>query len=143
MSFESVSIAPLRLHEDEAQAIQDSDVNILAMFDLSALPDIRRRHQTARTTKAVRRPQDRESSLDASSPSSKKASPRQEIMQKMHAVLREYSQDSAVGSGLTRSARWTGSTALKLSGNAANARVVAGSRAVTVEMTYIQCAYRY
>ncbi len=131
----------------------DRPINSFNHTDFSPLVTERRRHETPRAARCVRvgkkagthtgtesesNPSD---DRDAAAAAGSKARPggrssRREILQAMHALLRQH-EEKRVGTGLSRQERWTGKSGANtstsgLSGNSANAVLAAGQRASAV-----------
>lgn len=116
----------------DAEAGAASFLSTTTQVDLSQLVAVRRAHQTKRAANSVKT---RASPHDAVSTRSPEPTDRQRLCAQMAEVIRR------AGSGLERDARWKSGTApgtrspaevLALTGNSANAEVVAKERVNTV-----------
>ncbi|KAJ3002796.1 hypothetical protein NUW54_g5652 [Trametes sanguinea] len=130
---------------EEKAAVFDAVPSVHGRTDFSLLIKIREMHETERAKKAIRRrntPQSSDSHAEiilcedsAGQQASAKptVSTRGQILSSMHAILREAGEYAkGTGSGLERQARISGSTSVELAGNAANALLAAGQRALKI-----------
>lgn len=109
----------------EAERPLGKGILTLDSLDLSHLINLRRSHETQYAKKGLRTSQ----TNDISHRIDEKSAQR-ELLKEFHRFLK----DARVGSGLERAARWKEST---LSGNAANARIVANATAAAVRVLEI------
>lgn len=120
---------------DEAARPFDLPYDAFNILDLSPLVRERQRHQTNRAAKSVRTsssgtPDLDDSTSDAQNEANKPRSRILEEMRRMNLIQREFGEKSE-STGLDRKVRWTG-TAGGTTGNAANAALAAGARAMNV-----------
>ena len=105
-------------------------------FDLSLLAKYRQQHETRQAKEGVRT----QSTNTTTTPSESSAvSQRRQIIKGIHQILKAVDTRRKVGTGLERGARWTGKveTTVAMSGNAANAKVVADAAARQVR--FLSC----
>ena len=95
-------------------------------FDLSLLAKYRQQHETRQAKEGVRT-----QSTTTTPSESSTVSQRRQIIKGIHQILKAVDIRRKVGTGLERGARWTGKveTTVAMSGNAANAKVVADAAA--------------
>ncbi|KAF8148818.1 hypothetical protein B0H34DRAFT_735383 [Crassisporium funariophilum] len=130
--YMDVQAATARIHDivtnDQPSKPLGSNAVVFEELDLDALIEMRRRHETRQAAMGVKT---RNPSTTLS-----KATKQAKLIQRLHLVLKETQEDTTIGTGLERKASWRApakggraSTDIGVSGNSANAIVVATAQA--------------
>ncbi len=107
-------------------------LDFTAGTDYSILSSICRLHQTKRAANGVRTHFRSQEDLVQSDAGVTSATVHGRILAEMHSVLREAEEGHAIGTGLERQARISGSSTIQTTGNTFNAALTAGQRGTAV-----------